>query len=971
MSRFRILHRALLAAACLACTAAFAQARDQKPINIPPGDLVGALDALAKQSGAEFIYRADQLTGLHTEGAQGNLSADEALSRLLRGSGFVIKHDASGAILIVKGDQPAKPSKPAKRDDASARSNEEAPAELEKVTVTGSRLPQVSIQGPQEVKLYTRANITESGQKTVMDFLNTLPTVSTVVSEAGFDTVGGAGAVRLRGLPIGSTLVLLDGRAVEGAGSGQSHGNPFDVNNIPISAVERIEVVPEAASAVYGSDAIGGVVNIILRKDLDGGEVNVTSGSPTDGVYRDTTVNAVWGKKFERGDLSFVGSYQVRGALLNTDRELTANQDYRRYGGLDERSTSCTPGNVYSADGKNLPGLSSSFAGIPYSTNGALTPSDFLSTSGVLNKCSSGSFGGTIVPSTHRASLMGYGNYAITETTQAFFQAAYTQIEQAPYLSPRSVSQIAVPATNPFNPFGVPVRVTYRFADEGRFGSAIGTEMFSRIVGGFKGTWGDRWDWEVAAWQSGDHMNSKDENTINTAALVGALANTDPTQSINLFSSGIPASQTILDKILYDAPVYSSSKLQVVNGFVRGSLFDLPAGPVNVVLGGEYDHTRQSLYAPGEGLPTVDTFSRSARSIFGEMHIPVLAAADGEVGEKLALTFAGRYDDYNDIGSRFTPQGGVEFRPTETLLLRATYAEAFKAPDLRAIYASPIVYSGIEVAPDPLRGGELYPTTLKYGGDLTLKPQTGNSRSIGFVWSSKAIENLQIGLTNFRVTQNDRIIQPNALTMIANPAAFPGRVVRQAPTADDVAKGYAGLITLIDSSYTNYGELIVEGFDLDVDYKFDTAIGTFSPALSVTEVYKYDAAVAPNAPLQDRLGYASADAFATRWKGTVSLAYNTGEWTARVAGRYISGYIDYDLVRHLGDYWLFDASLHYALGKRFFAEDSLMKNAYVEASVVNAFNKAPQFTDYYGTGYDPRMADIRGRFVSMTLGTRW
>jgi len=971
MSRFRILHRALLAAACLACTAAFAQARDQKPINIPPGDLVGALDALAKQSGAEFIYRADQLTGLHTEGAQGNLSADEALSRLLRGSGFVIKHDASGAILIVKGDQPAKPSKPAKRDDASARSNEEAPAELEKVTVTGSRLPQVSIQGPQEVKLYTRANITESGQKTVMDFLNTLPTVSTVVTEAGFDTVGGAGAVRLRGLPIGSTLVLLDGRVVEGGGMTQSHGNPFDVNNIPISAVERIEVVPEAASAVYGSDAIGGVVNIILRKDLDGGEVNVTSGAPTDDAYRDTTVNAVWGKKFERGNVSLVGSYQVRGALLNTDRELTSNQDYRRYGGLDERSTSCAPGNVYSADGKNLPGLSSTFAGIPYSQSGALTPSDFASTSGVVNKCSSGSFGGTIIPSTHRASIMGNGTYALTDATQAFFQTAYTQIDQAPYLSPRSVTKVRVPAANPFNPFGVPVLVTYRFASEGRYGSYLGTEMFSRLVGGFKGTWGDRWDWEISTWQSGDHTNSKETNTINTAALASVLASTDPAQTVNLFSSGVPASQAVLDKILYDAPAYASSKMKVVNGFMRGSLFDLPAGPVTVVLGGEYDHMRQSLYAPADGLPNRDTFSRSSRSIFGETHIPILAASDSGVGEKLAFTFAGRYDKYSDIGSRFTPQGGVEFRPIESLLLRATYAEAFKAPDLRAIYASPIVYTGIEIAPDPLRGGELYPTTFKAGGDLNLKPQTGNSRSVGFVWSSKSIENLQVSLTNFRVTQSDRIIQPNALTMIANPSAFPGRIVRQAPTADDIAKGYAGMITLIDASYTNYGELIVEGFDVDVDYKFDTAIGTFSPALSVTEVYKYDAAVAPNAPLQDRLGYASADAFATRWKGTVALAYSNGSWSARTAGRYISGYLDYDLARHLGDFWLFDASVHYALGKDFFADDSLLKNAYMEASVVNAFNKAPQFTDYFGTGYDPRMADIRGRFVSMTVGTRW
>ncbi len=969
MQKNRTLRTTLLAMACSVSLAIAAQAGEVKPINIPAGELVGALDALAKQSGAEFIYRADQLKGAHTDGVSGNLSADEALTRLLRGSGFSVRRDVSGAILIVKDGAPApKPPSAAKQADAASPPASETPTEFEKISVTGSRLLQTTIEGPQEMKVYTSRDIAQSGRKTVSDFLNTLSTVSTVVTEARADIIGGASTVRLRGLPVGSTLVLLDGRSVEGSGVNQSFGSPFDINNIPIALVERIEIVPEAASAVYGSDAIGGVVNIILRKDLDGGEVSLTTGGPTEGGYRDSTVSAAWGKKFERGNLALVGSYQVRGALLSTDRDLTADKDYRRYGGRDRRSTACLPGNVYSVDGKPLPGLPSSSAGIPY--GGASTPADFLATSGILNKCSSGQYGETILPSTRRISLMASGHYEISNTVQAFFQAMYSQVRQGLYLSPEGLSRQLVPADNPFNPFHVPVLVDYRFASVGRPGSMIGPEQFSRVLGGLKGAWGDRWDWEVAAWQSSDRLNGKDLNTLDYDALDEALSSTDPAKSINLFSPGSPASRAVLDKLFSDQPVYSSSKLQAVNGFVRGSLFDLPAGAVNVVLGGEYNHVEQTLWAPGQGLANRETYSRNVHSLFTEAHVPLLAADSESAGDKLALTLAGRYDRYSDFGSRFTPQGGLEFRPTETLLLRASYAEAYKAPDLRSVYGAAIVYPGQAYVPDPLRGGEVYPLAIQYGGNLQLKPQTGNSRSFGFVWSSRAIENLQLGLTHFRVTQSDRIIAPNPLTVIGSPDVFAGRVVRAAPTADDIAKGYPGRVVRIDARYTNYGELIAEGFDFDLSYKVDTDYGTFRPALSVTEIYKYSAAVSPGVPLEDRLNRANTDAYATRWKGTTSLGYSYGAWSVQAAGHYISSYLDYDGARELGGYWTFDASLHYDFGKDFAGDDSFLRKAYADIAVVNAFNRMPQYSSYT-SGYDPRMADIRGRLISLTLGTRW
>lgn len=932
---------------------------------IPSMPLKQALTEFAQREHLQFVYVSQIAEGVRTHGAPAGLSHEATLQSLLRGTGLQFRFLNADTVTIYAGDAPAP-------TDTSSQSRprsdqQEPPRQLERITVTGSRLSAATTEGPQEVQIYSNQDIVRSGQQTVADFLNNLPQVSTVVDESGNITYGGAQTVRLRGLPVGSTLVLLDGRTVGGSSPNQYHGNPFNLNFIPVSAVERIEVVPEAASAVYGSDAIGGVVNVILRKNLDGGEFNVTSGRPTQGGYGDTTTSFAWGKNFSRGNFTVVGSYQNRSELSAAERELTANQDYRRFGGPDSRVTTCQPGNVYSVDGTNLPGLTSSFAGVPGSSTGLLTPSDFLSTEGQLNKCSAQATGTVLIPQTRRGNLLANGHFDLTDTTQAFMQVMGSRVEQYMSFSAAGMSRIPVPAGNPFNPFGVPVLVDYRFVDQGPRMNGTGTDYFSRVLGGFRGRWANRWDWEIAAWQTYDHTHLH-ETVMDYGALFGALANPDPAQSLNLFSSGNPASDAVLRSILVEWPISQASKLQTVNAFVRGTLIDLPTGPLDVVFGGEYNHEVQSGFAPGEGDVAPSMFSRNVRSLFAEARVPLWGAkGQSQMSDRLALTVAGRYDRYSDFGSKFTPQAGLELRPSDTLLLRASYGKSFKAPDLTNVYSPVSSLPGIDLPPDPLRGGELGIATIEFGGNPDIRPQTGNSRTVGMVWSSKAIPNLQVSLTNFRVTQDDRIVQPNIFfgfdTIPAN------LVVRAAPTPDDIAKGYAGKVLMVDMRYVNFGALLVEGNDLDVRYRFDTSLGTFSPSLSATGYYKYQSATF--GALEDRLGYASEDAFAPRWKGTLALEWSKGAWSARVASRYLGSYLDYDGARMLGDYWLFDASAHYDFGRLFGSGNPLLSNAFAALSVVNLFDRHPQFSNYYGSGYDPREADIRGRFVSFTLGTRW
>ncbi|MEP6897571.1 MAG: TonB-dependent receptor, partial [Rhodanobacter sp.] len=259
----------LLALACSAAFAVQAQTDTVRSLHIPSGNLVTALDALAKQTGAQFIYQEDQLRGLQTQGVDGNISTDDALKRLLAGSGYTVRHDASGAMVIVKGAGPRTPAPRATRAaTAPDTGNPQAATRLEAVVVTGSRIPRAQVEGPAPVTTITAQDIRNNGFATVADVMTSL-TQNLGALDSNQNTDGfspGAQAVDLRGLGPNHTLVLVNGRRI--ADYPQSYGgnsNFTDISNLPTSLIDRVEILSGSASAIYGSDAISGVINFILK----------------------------------------------------------------------------------------------------------------------------------------------------------------------------------------------------------------------------------------------------------------------------------------------------------------------------------------------------------------------------------------------------------------------------------------------------------------------------------------------------------------------------------------------------------------------------------------------------------------------------------------------------------------------------------------------------------------------------------
>jgi iron complex outermembrane receptor protein len=1006
-----VMRLSVAVALCCLCSLSFAadpaHASIRKDTNIPPEGLGAALEALAKDYDFQVLYRTEIVKDLKTQGALGSLTSDEALGKVLSGTGLSYKYLDASTVTIVPlataqaattaaqsnqtsgrdnskeaGKKSSQDFRVARVDQTAAgpqvassdQNSKQERAKLEEVIVTGSRLPRTAEEGPQEVQIYSKVQIEQSGRTNVSDFLNTLPSVSISVGENGFQTAGGATTVQLRGLPFGTTLVLINGRRVETSGS-QSQFDFFDLNNIPLAAVDRIEVVADGSSAVYGSDAIAGTVNIILKQNFDGLETNAKYGGASG--MDETDASLAFGKRWDAGSFSIVGSYQNRTELNTTQRSITSSNNYTAFGGPDNNFPTCNPGNVYSVNGLPLPGApagsNATFAGVSSNSQSKRpTFADF--NYGTLNECPLLS-GVSLIPATNRAGFFAQGNYHVTPSVELFTELMYSHTHEYSYSVYQSLfgepgfQSYTVSAGNPFNPFGETVGVSYLFTSVSRQSQFLDTDFVRPLVGA-RGEIFGRWHWEVSTWESIDFTNAPGSNTAaNSAAIQTALNSANPATALNPFVVGSPGSPSLLQTLFVDQLTKYTSRAAVGNAYIHGPAFHLPAGDVELAVGTEYERDSLSsniisnpFVPPGE-----QTFHRERYAVYAEARIPILSShVGGSETDTLVFTMAGRHDHYNDFGSTNTPQLGLEFRPERALLFRATYAQAFKAPSLFDLYTPQTTTTG--PITDPLTG-HTYNAEVISGGNQNLQAETGRSHTFGAVYTSNVIPGLRLSVTNWNVEENKTLENLNALVLIDNPGLFPGHVIR----APSCSSGPPCPITEVLDTFVNFGKFDVAGIDYQLSYRRGTDFGLWTPSLSVSQTYHYTAALAPGAPATERVSVANDDLnWAPRWKGTVGLGWELGPFSASVLGRYVGKYQDYDSTREIGNFWLCDSNLRYNIGHALEPGQKWLNGTYIALGGVNLFNRLPQYSNYTASffGYDPTQADIRGRYLYAEIGVR-
>lgn len=947
----------------------------QVTVDVAPQSMGSALLQFGAQTGLQIMTEGTSVSDKTSPGVKGTLPVGIALSTLLDDSGLSFR-ERQGAVLVVpaaimsavtaataltlssaEGSRTPSAELPVPGDASDASpdqwQDQERPraAQLQQVVVTGSRLQ--TSETPQEVETYTHEAIDRTGLSDVGSFLNTLPQVSVSSSDSYFGSKVGAGAattVQLHGLPMGTTLVLINGRRVETTGSTQS-SDVFDLSTIPIAAVDRIEVVPSGASAIYGSDAIAGVVNIILKTDFTGVEVDGKYSWAKDLPQWDSSIGL--GKQWERGSVSLIGTFLNRGSTNGFDRSFSDSDNFTPQGGSDVRYPVCPLANVYFPNGYTINGQVIQNAAVPAGYKGSPTVAEFAGTAGTQNRCSLFSYN-TTVPQLRREGGFLSGHYDLTDDIQVFTEILYSQYDATQVSIPNFLYGSTVPGSNAYNPFGQNVKVNYLLTDS-PYARSTHTSLFRPVIG-VRGTLGPKWSWELTGMSSRDHEDEITPYSNPTPALQAALASTNPATALNPFGTGAPGSQQLIASLYSPDRENWTGQLTSASAFLRGDAFSLPAGAVQVVAGSEFDHSLVNFIEIPSSSPFT-SFSRTNYAVFGESHIPILSTTptqDGR-GDYLSVTAAGRYDHFSDFGGKGTPQVGLVWQPVPGLAFRANYGQAFKAPTLVSLYSPQITTPDSEVI---VNGQAQYVTELN-GGNPNLKAETSTSHTFGLAYSGEDIPGLSASITNWEVDLKNDIQSLSAQTILENPALFSQYITHAAD----------GTISEVNSTYVNFGEIRVGGMDYAASYKMKTGIGTFTPSLQATGIYHYTSALAPGSPAINVNGHGQdSGVWAPHWKGTAALQWTLRSLAIAVDGRFVGPYQDYDRSVYIGDFWLADFNVHYSVDGLF----KRMEGSFIDAGIRNAFNRQPQFSTFYDglVGYDPTQADFIGRLMYVKLGVR-
>lgn len=981
----------ILVAIALSSNANAQQSADATQYAVAAGDLVQVVNEISRSSGVQIVYDIELLRGLKSAEVKGSLSLEQALNRALGGSGLTWTLVNPTTVSIQKRPKARSPKKGGARDSARDLPEDDHGKEtrdLEEVVVVGSRLGGSPVESAMPIKLITREDIDRSGAGSiaqVLTYLSEVPLNSVGDREIGVGTgfaEGGntnSSTVQMRGLPRGTTLVLINGRRAGDSAMFSASGQ-FDLSTIPLALVERIEVLPAGSSAVYGGDGLAGVINVVLRRDANGLELRVRK-TVTDGYDRDM-VSAMWGKAWSRGSLTVAANWNRNSSLLSSERSISADQDFRRFGGNDRRLPSGSPTTVFSLAGcpappascfrvplasrAPLPGLNSPVATVPLDSDGTgLTPSDFLATQGQIHKSSSNRH---LISAEKNHGISVSGQMEVLPTVEAFLEAAYTTrsvpAHEVPLILSGQDGSILgrVGADHPYNPFGVPVGVNYLYRNTGFYTEF--SQQHLRGLMGLRGKFG-RFDWELTGMQSRDKAGSYGAVRWDSAKIVAALAATDPAMVLNPFvtDGSAPASKEVMESLLSTGLNHNTaSRGDIWTGFVRGPVVKMPAGEVQGLVGAEHQRQEIRVDSNSTSLVTkyVDGVTKS-NAIFAEVRVPILSAREGSSLERIAMTGAMRRETSNRFKDPTrTETIGLEVRPTESLLLRSTYSTAFRPllaysavqdPTPSEFYFLDPNFDGLEYSAPGLLTGGVPPD---------LGPETSKTITMGVLYRPSS--DWSVSLTHWDMKFSDRIAFVDAQTLVDNEEFFEDRVVRDPLT---------GLVTYFDVRQINISRYDSAGVDVAADAYLPTGIGDFTAGLSATYTYKHETQLTDASPLVQNIAVRNSDGWAPRWKIVPRLGWEPRDGiNTMLVGRYVSRYRDSTALATgpnagtfsvLGDFWMFDVNAEVALGK-LLGQESMFGGMRLTFGATNVLDKQPVFCmGCSASGYDASIYDIVGR----------
>lgn len=702
--------------------------------------------------------------------------------------------------------------------------------QIEEVIVTGSRIGRASdFESPSPISTFDRDYIDNSGYLNLQQMLEKVPaTGNGTFSTRGNNqdsTANGSSAVSLRGLGADATLVLVNGRRVAIGSFAESVTTNFvDINSIPVAAIERVEILKDGASAVYGSDAVAGVVNIVLRKNFEGLEFTVGYGDTSETDSAEKTFSAIWGTGSNDGNVTMIFDYFQNDTLFNAERPklATANQSSR--GGEDFRSSRGFPG-TFIVDGMTMVDPS-----CPPDRNVGVCVFDY----GPFN---------VLIPESERTGLMLLGNKSLGGGAELFTEIAVqhnTSIAQGAPTPLDDSAGLTVPSTHPNNPF-VSVSPTidvfrFRPVDAGPRQWSIESDNL-RVLLGLRGEFND-WNWEVSASRGRSESlqtGNRSQGWVRTDLLQQEL----DAGTYNIFGTTFNPPE-VLDRIRTSLVRQGKSDLKTFDATVSGEIFDMTAGPAMMAAGLEYREESVSdvpddQFQRGLIFGTESVSAAAARdnwSAFVEFSLPLL--------ENLELQLAGRYDDYSDFGNTTNPKVALRWDINDQIGVRGSWGQGFRAPSLAQIGLGPSQESlffsdtfGCAVNP-------AYCATTDYvvifSGNPLLEAEESETFNLGVTVSP--LESLTFSLDYWDITQEKKIDDVpfgflfNSFCNDQNSTVC----VRGTPQPGEAL----GPLQSVSTSFVNIGEQSATGVDLSASYTTDIGPGSLGLSLYYAHLMDFD-----------------------------------------------------------------------------------------------------------------------------------
>jgi iron complex outermembrane recepter protein len=987
--RYLMVGAAAIVASAVA-TPAMAQARTFKVAAQPASR---GIPDFAKQAGIQILASGDVVKGKRTKAVKGSYSVEEGLRILLQGTGLVASSGNGTGIVTIRRAAVVSTSTEASAAQPKGKSIAE-PAEAnapedQEIVVTGTNIRGEAPVG-QSLTIIDRKEIERTGYSSSQDIIRALPQNFGADARDNFLTVAGSSqpfdgnsassrSPNLRGLGTGSTLTLLDGRRLAPGGS---FGGVTDISIIPVSAIERIEVLTDGASALYGADAVGGVVNFILRKDYEGAETTLRFGGSPSGSWRDFQASQAIGAKWSTGSVVGTIDYTRSLPLKGIERELNGG-DFRVYGGTDRRSNQCNPGNIV------ISGISYA---IPSNQNGTALPANTL-IAGTTNLCSP--LGQTpLTPDLKRVSSTISARQQVGEkvTLLADLLFAYREnkVEQ-----PNRVS-VTVPSTNPFyvNPTGGtgPILVRYDFTDD--LGPLTSSVKARSVSASFGVSYKFGQDWTLTGYTSPGIQRERSFSKLNPerASRNLALADSNPATALNVFGDGSNTNTATLASLANTTTFRrnADSQFWISNITANGSLLALPGGDIKMAIGAEHQSLELDGFADfietigGTRRLSETMTSRTIKAAFGEIYLPIIGAGNAREGlERLAISFAGRYEDYSDFGSAFSPRVGAVLEPTNGFSIRASWAKSFRAPylpQLSEALNSSLVFN----LPDPQSPTGTSDVLIRSGsGNADLQPEKAETWSVGIDLAPPPVPNLRVSASYFNISYRGRIGNPSggfSLSSANDPyitrAITPQQ--RQSICSSTVFSGNfsgqpgdclrAPTTVILDLIIDNIAELRQSGLDANISYSSSIGSGEIYGSISATQLFNMDI---KSTPVSSTISVLDTVGDPLNFRARASLGFSHSGFDITMFVNYSDSYKNelVNPIRKVAAWTTFDVNLGY----QFSTQSAWLKGVSISLNARNLFDKRSPFVEDGSlfAGYDPANGDITGRYMSLVLRKKW